>query len=58
MLPIATPIYSDLEAIEIVPLIEPTQHCMNIKKTIYNISVCILCSIVFFGFLCYLFFIL
>jgi hypothetical protein len=57
-LPVARPIYGDVEAIEIVPLIETTDHCMKIKKTIYDICTCFLCTIVLFGFLFYMFFIL
>jgi hypothetical protein len=57
-LPVARPIYGDVEAIEIVPLIDSTDHCMKIKKTIYDICTCILCTIVLFGFLFYLFFVL
>lgn len=38
MLPIARPIYSDVEIVEIVPLIEPTEHCAFTKKQ-YIISV-------------------
>jgi hypothetical protein len=57
-LPIAMPFYSDVEAIEIVPLIESADHCIKLKKTVYNICTCMLCTIVLFGFLFYLFFIL
>jgi len=57
-LPIATPIYSDVEAIEIAPLIENADDWIKVKKTVYNICTCMLCTIVLFGFLFYLFFIL
>lgn len=57
-LPVARPIYGDTQIIEVVPLIEPTEDCTNIKKTIYDICTCLLCSSVLFGFLFYLFFVL
>jgi hypothetical protein len=57
-LPIAMPIYGDIEAIEIAPLIETTDHCINVKKTVYNICTCLLCLILVFIFLFYMFFIL
>jgi len=58
MLPIARPIYSDVEIVEIVPLIEPTEHCAFTKKTIYDICASLFCFILLFTFLFYMFFIL
>lgn len=57
-LPVAIPIYGDVEAIEIAPLIENRENCITVKKTIYNICACLFCMIVCFAFFVYLFFIL
>lgn len=55
-LPVAIPIYSDIEVIDTVPLIEPSESLAT--KTIYNICTCLLCMILFFVFLFYMFVIL
>ena len=55
-LPIARPLYTDVEAVDIIPLLEPRESCA--AKTVYNICTCLLCMILLFFFFFYLFFIL
>jgi hypothetical protein len=55
-LPIARPIYTDVEAIDTIPLIEPRESCA--AKTVYNICTCLLFMLLLFFFFFYMVFML
>ena len=56
-LPIALPIYGDVEAIEIAPLIESRENCITVKKILFNICIGIGCIVIIMLFFVFLFFI-